>query len=155
MYPTTLMASKPQIQKINILLRQMGIMEMKNSMVMQFSNDRTNHISELSKLEATNMIKYLVYHNPNEKQRAAIISLGYKTGLLYGDTPEDKKMNMVKLDRFLKERGAVKKPFKELLNDDLNKVRRQFEGMLKKNGETAANKATTNLLNELGLTVSK
>lgn len=155
MYPATLMATKPQIQKINILLRQLGQIEHKEGWAMQFSNERTTHISELSKLEAKNLIGFLVSNHPSEKNKEAIISLAYKAGILYGYSWEDKKMNMAKLDQFLLSRGAVKKRFAELNYNDLTKVHRQFEGIVSNQRKTAANKATTSVLKELGIEVAK
>ncbi len=155
MYPEALMATKPQIQKINILLRQLDAISIKEDLVKSFSNERTTHISELTKLEAKNMISHIVNHHPTEKQRELIISLAYKAGIIYGDTWEDKKMNMIKLDNFLLSRGAVKKRFADLDYKDLVKVHRQFEAILLKMPETAANKATKIVLKELGIEVAK
>lgn len=154
MYPQHLMATKPQIQKINIMLRQLKAMDMKEDLVKSFSNERTTHISELTKLEAKYMISHIVKCHPVEKQRQSILSLAYKAGIIYGNTWEDKQMNMAKIDGFLLSRGTVRKRFSELSYEELVKVHRQFEGIVSNTSKTAAKKATDSVLKELGIEVS-
>jgi hypothetical protein len=61
------------------------------------------------------------------------------------------------LNAFLKERGAVKLELNQMHYNDLVKVRRQFEAIVKNtkaaNDNKQAQKAITNLLNEFNLDV--
>lgn len=153
--PTFSPATKPQIQKINVLLNQLGLKSEKGTLVGSYSNERTTHISELSVLEARQLISFLINQSPKDRLKDAILALGYKIGFLYGDTPEDRQMNLAKLDRFLQHRGAVKKPFNELTLQELKAVQKQFYAMGSSNDYSKAGKAVKSLLNELGINVIK
>ena len=144
-------ATKPQVQKANVLLNKLGLKTEKDSFAMQFSSGRTTHVSELSIKEASNLIQYLVNQEPAEKLRNAILQLGYRCGLLYGTTAEDKKMNPAKLDGFLLSRGSVKKKFYEMGVQELKQTQKQFEAMLRANEYTKAGKIAKKELGGLGI----
>ncbi|WP_295714381.1 hypothetical protein [Mucilaginibacter sp.] len=150
-------ATKAQIIKINVMLQNIGVCEKseKAKIVSAYSGGRTTSAKELYIDEARDLIGKLANYDPLEKQKRLIFSLGYKAGIIYGDTAEDKKLNPVKLNLFIKERGAVKKPLNEMTLDELKKVHRQFEGIVRNNKKTKLNKeadkAVNELLNELKL----
>ncbi|PZP44840.1 MAG: hypothetical protein DI598_14040 [Pseudopedobacter saltans] len=147
-------ATKPQIQKINILLRELGIYEDKEVLVAGYTGSRTTHISEMYTNEARALIQKLVTLSPKEKLKNNVIHLGYRCGLLYGETDVDKKINVAKLNIFLRQRGSVKKDLDKMNMEELTKTKRQFEAMLKSSEMTKATKATKNLLQELDIAVA-
>lgn len=144
-------ASIPQIQKINILINKLGLTAHKETLVMSYTRERTTHIRDMTSQEARQLIMYLVRQEPDERKRSLILSLGYQCGLIYGNTPEDKKMNIAKINRFLLERGAVKKELHKLNSEELKKVHRQFEAMVQNRQKTNDNKAVKSLLTEIGI----
>lgn len=148
------MASKPQVQKINVLINKLGLKPHKELLIMNYTKDRTSHISEMYFDEARILITNLVKHEPDDRKRSLILSLGYQCGLLYGESPEDKKINIAKLNKFLLERGAVKKELNKLNAEELKKVHRQFEAMVRNNHNNSAAKAVKGLLKDLNITLS-
>jgi len=146
-------ATKAQIAKIHVLLGQLGLTEQKAEIVYNLTNRRTESTKELSIDEARRLIINLTGYDPNEKLKGIILSLAYQAGIIYGDTPEDKKMNMAKLNMFLRERGSVKKPLNEMKYKELVTTHRQFEAIVKNTDANKASKAVSNLLNEINLPV--
>jgi hypothetical protein len=144
-------ATKGQISKIHVLLNQKGVKDHKAEIVFIHSNGRTESTKELSTNEARQLIIHLAGDDPNEKLKGIILSLAYQAGIIYGDTPDDKKMNMAKLDLFLKERGAVKMPLKDMHYKELVKTHRQFEAIVKNANTNNASKAVKSLLTDLNI----
>ncbi|MDB5029718.1 hypothetical protein [Mucilaginibacter sp.] len=148
-------ATKPQIAKIHVLLNNLDIADQKAEMVYNVSNGRTESSKELTIDEARILITFLAEYDPREKLKGLIFSLAYKAGIIYGDTPDDKKMNAAKLIQFIKERGSVKKNLNSMNYSELVKVHRQFEAILKSNQKSSdnklADKAVKSLMNELNL----
>jgi hypothetical protein len=147
--------TKPQIAKIHVLLSNLGITEQKAEIVYNLSNGRTESTKDLNIDEARRLIISLTGYDPNERQKGLIFSLAYQAGVIYGSTPEDKKMNVAKLNLFLRERGAVKKPLDQMIYKELVQTHRQFEAivkcMKKSTDNKAANNAVIQLLNELNV----
>lgn len=147
--------TKPQIAKIHVLLSNLGIADQKAEMIYNASKGRTESSKELTIDEARALITFLAQYDPREKQKGLIFSLAYKAGIIYGSTPDDKKMNAAKLSAFIKERGAVKKDLNAMNYDELIKVHRQFEAIVKSTQKSSGNKeadtAVKNLLNDLNL----
>lgn len=150
-------ASKPQIAKIHVLFGQLGLLESKKEIVSDFSNGRTDSSKELSFDEARLLIIRLAEHSPAERMKSLIFSLAYQSGIIYGNTGEDKKINAAKLNLFLKERGTVKKELNAMSYPELVKTHRQFEAIVKNTNASKdkkqAGKAVNILLDELNLTV--
>jgi len=142
-------ATKDEIKIIHALLSVTGTMEDKKEIVKAFTGGRSDSTKEMYSTEARLLIDKLREYDPLLKQKRAIFSLAYQIGIIYGDTPEDKRMNAAKLDMFLKERGAVKKALNSMCKNDVVKIHRQFEAMAKKVKKTAAVKQATNAVNEL------
>lgn len=144
-------ATKAQITKIHVMLGKLGLTDQKPEIVYNLTNCRTDSTKELSIDEARRLIINLTGYDPNERLKGSILSLAYQAGIIYGDTPEDKKMNMAKLDMFLRERGAVKKPLNGMIYKELVKTHRQFEAIVKNTDASKASKAVTELLNEINI----
>jgi hypothetical protein len=147
--------SAPQLKKINVLLNKLNIRAYKEPLVASYTKNRTVSIKEMYFEEARAFIQYLVQQDPDETKRSLILSLGYRCGLLYGESPEDKKMNIAKVNKFLLERGAVKKELHKLNTEELIKVHRQFEAMVRNNHNHSAEKMVKQLLKDVGLKVEK
>ncbi|MBS1528044.1 MAG: hypothetical protein JST19_20525 [Bacteroidetes bacterium] len=142
-------ASGPQIQKIHVLLNQLGIADQKREIVFQLTDGRTTSTKKLFMDEAIRLITSLAEYDPRERIKKAIFSLAYKAGLIYGDTEADRKMNTAKLNGFLKERGAVKKALNDMSYDDLIKTHRQFEAFARHAQASADNKRAATAVNAL------
>lgn len=150
-------ASKNQIQKIHVLLNQLGFLDQKAEIIWQLTNGRTESTRKISIEEAKLLIRNLSEFDPSERIKSLIFSLAYQAGIIYGNTMDDKRMNVAKLNLFLKERGAVKKELKELNYQELIKIQRQFEAILRNQKKTQDNKeaktAVKYLLDEFNLQV--
>ena len=150
-------ASKPQISKIHVLLNKLGLMDDKRSIVLSYSNDRTESSKELYFDEAKRLIGVLSEYDPQERMKSLIFSLAYQCGIIYGSTNEDKKINAAKLNLFLKERGAIKKELNTMTYPELVKTHRQFEAIVsntrKSRDKKSADRVVTLLLDELNIAV--
>ncbi len=150
-------ATKPQIAKIHVLLSNLGIIDQKPEIVYNLTDGRTESTKDLTIDEARKLISNLAEYSPCERQKSLIFSLGYKAGILYGTSKDDKKINAAKLNLFLKERGAVKKDLNAMTYDELVKTHRQFEAMVKNmrisSDKKQADKAVKHLLNEFNIAV--
>lgn len=150
-------ATKPQIQKIHVLLNQLGLTEQKTEIVNNFTEGRTQSSSKMSIDEARQLIRNLSEYDPSERIKSLIFSLAYQAGIIYGSSEDDKRMNTAKLNLFVKERGAVKKELKNMSYQELIKTHRQFEAMVtninKSQDKKQAANLVTNLLEELNLNV--
>ncbi len=144
-----------QLSKIHVLLSQLDLINNKASIIYSFTNGRETSSKGMTLNEATQLIKHLAASDPCEKMRKKIFALAYHAGIIWGDTPEDKKMNSVKLNQFLLYRGAVKKEINRMNKNELVKVVTQFEYIIQHKGQTEANKATKFLLKELSIPVEK
>lgn len=147
----------PQLQKLHVLLNNLGLIDQKADIVHNMTNGRTESSKELTTDEARRLITNLAEYDPNERLKGLIFSLAYQAGIIYGDTPEDKKMNAAKLNLFLKERGAVKLELNQMHYKELVKTQRQFEAIVKNTAKANTNKqadaAVKNLLNEFNIAV--
>lgn len=152
-------ATKAQVQKIHVLLNSTGMIDAKREIVRNLTQDRTDSTRQLYLEEATALIRRLAVYDPREVQVSAIFSLAYKAGIIYGDTPADKKMNAAKLNLFIRERGAVKKALAKMTLAELVKVHRQFEAIARatkvSRNKKEANKAVSGLLGELNIGTSR
>jgi hypothetical protein len=138
----------PQIIKFNALLRQLNLgEEIKRSLILQYTNNRSDRTNDMFFDEGHDMITYLqalVTGNPKikksqdkeagQRMRRKIISLTYQLG--WTDVEDGKiKVDMDRLNAFLVERGAVRGPKIKTINDynngDLRTIVTQFEQMVK------------------------
>ncbi len=147
----------PQLKKLHWLLNELGLMEDKKDLLLHFTNGKKEKASELTKVEAIDLIRQLSKLDPSDKHRRAIWHLAFLAGIVYGDTEADKKINIAKLNKFLREKSVAKKELYQMNLEELKKVHRQFEGIVSNNKKNAASKyakqLTEQLLNELSITV--
>jgi hypothetical protein len=142
-------ATKGQIQKLHILLKNLGLQDEKKELVLHFTEGRTDSSTKMTIKEARTLLMSLAEHDPSERLKSIIFSLAYQAGLIYGYTIDDKKMNAAKLNMFLKERGAVRKDINSMSYTELIKVNRQFKAMVVNNRKTQENKKAGKLVNDL------
>jgi hypothetical protein len=143
--------TKPQLAKIHVLLNQLNLIGDKGNIVYQFTNGRTESTREMSQQEATALLKYLSVFDPCDKMRKKVFALAYDANIIYGDSPEDWKMNIAKINAFLKERGTVKKDINKMNKTELAAVVSQFEQIKKHNENTSAARITASMLTDLNI----
>lgn len=142
-----------QLSKLHVLLTQLKILDQKADLVLQFTGYRSISSKEMTKDEATELIRHLSKYDSCDKMRKKVFALAYEAGIIYGDSWEDKKMNAAKLNLFLQERGTVRKELSKMTKEELVKTVSQFEQIVKHNEGTAASKTVKNVLNELNIPV--
>ena len=143
--------TKPQLSKIHVLLNQFNLKEFKPDLVFLFTKRRTEHSSEMLASEAALLIAHLSTLDPCDRIRKKVFALAYEAGIIYGNTPDDKKMHAAKLNLFLKDRGTIRKELSHMTKDELIKVANQFEQIIKHKNSSSASKLTKGLLSELGI----
>jgi hypothetical protein len=128
--------SAAQIKLVHVLLQQQGLMEQKKTLIHSISDGRTHSTKELTSIEAKALIDLLQEANEvSEKKKAifrAVYGLAWKIDMIYGDTDDDYRMNVAKLNVFCRERGTVKKNLTEQTLAEMRKTQRQFEAMYRK-----------------------
>lgn len=158
----TRMISKAQMTKIQTMLSRLGFSaEDRRELISTLTHNRTSSTKDLTSKEATYLINYLngrispksvqeqqEYQEQCKNEVAAIYRLSYMVGMSYGDTWEDKMMNIAKINRFCRERGTVKKNITEMTLPELKKTRKQFEAMLNNNADNAVKKLIDKTLNQ-------
>ncbi len=158
----TRIISKAQITKIQTMLSRLGFSaEDRSELISTLTHNRTSSTKDLTSKEATYLINYLngrispksvqkqqEYQEQCKNEVAAIYRLSYMVGMSYGDTWEDKMMNIAKINRFCRERGTVKKNITEMTLPELKRTRTQFEAMLNNNADNAVKKLIDKTLNQ-------
>ena len=143
--------TKAQLSKIHVLLSQMQLLEEKGSIVSQFTKGRAPSSKYMTADEARELLIYLSRYDPCDKMRRKVFALAYEAGIIWGDTPEDKKMNGAKLDAFMLRQGAVKKKLNLMNKEEITKVLAQFEQVKKHIGESKTNKGITAMLASMNI----
>ncbi|HCW06118.1 MAG TPA: hypothetical protein DGG95_01990 [Cytophagales bacterium] len=128
-------------------------MEQKKELIYEVSSHRTTSSRELTYSEVHKLIDYCEDISGTDRMRRKVFALAYAAGIIYGHTDEDKKMNNAKLNKFLLERGAVKKELNHMSKEELNKTVNQFAAIVKHNEEAQHNKEVKTLLNNLNIHV--
>lgn len=146
--------TKDQLKKLHVLLNQLGLIDDKKEIVSHYSKGRTESSRELTIAEAGALISALAGNDGNDRMRRKVFALAYEAGIIYGDTPEDKKMNAIKLNQFLLKSGTVKKELNKLTYTELVKTVSQFNQIVRHSNESSAAKQTRSLLNELNIQTS-
>ncbi len=149
------MVTKKQLTKIHVLLNQLGVIDEKAELVKQITNGRETSSRQLTFNEAKSLLAHLSKFDPLDKMRRKVFALAYEAGFIYGNTLEDRQMNIAKLNKFLRVSGTVKKDLNRMNKDELIKVINQFTGILKNNEKTAASKCAKSVLNEIGIPTVK
>jgi len=127
-----------QLKLIHTLLSQQGLMELKPGLCLSFSDNRTFSSKELTSDEASAFITYLKDNDERKTYIKRIWHLAYKSGIIYGDTEDDKHINAAMLDVFCKSRGTVKKAINSQSLTELKRTVKQFESIAEKAFEKQA-----------------
>lgn len=143
------LATKPQVQKVQILIRSLGFLEDKDEIILEASNTRTKSTRELTFIEAKDLITRLCEYDPKEKQIKSIRMIAYKCGIIYGDSEEDRKINYAKLNLFLKEKGTVKKNLLDQDFEELVKTHKQFSAISRSMNNSKQKREFHNEVDEL------
>lgn len=144
-----------QLRCLNTLISKQGIpKDEKEAMVFGFSGGRATSSKALFFSEAIEMIKHLKASDPNERMRKKVFALAREAGIIYGETSEDKKINIVVIDAFLLKNGTIKKKLNAMSKEELVKVVSQFQQIAKHTSESKASKATKGMLEELNIPTS-
>lgn len=148
------MATSQQIRKISTLITQQGLSnEIKESLVFQFTSGRETSRSRMTKLEAAELIQFLVKDDPCTKMRNKVFAIAHDLNWLYKDMHE---INRLIIDRFLERRGAIKKPLNRMNKPELIEVVNQFEKIRQKEELRSFNEGVIGqILKELKIERSK
>lgn len=156
------MTAKPlspaQLKKIQTMFGKLGFEpEDKQGIISSLTNGRATSTKDITFDEAKYLINYLVgqaepdkvtYQEQCRKVIGRIYRLSYEIGMSYGDTPEDKLMNCAKINKFCRERGAVKKNINEMNLQELKKTHKQFEAILQNNFDNAVRQLIRKSINQ-------
>lgn len=152
-----MLITKSQIVKLHALLNKAGLMEHKKEIVQEYSHKKSTSSKQLTLEEARALIDYLesLVNNQDSKSRMIkkIFAICRSLGWIYGNSPEDRKMNNAKLGSFIERKGYLKKPLKDYNESELPGLVSQFESIQKNIEKSKANKEVKELLAELNLTV--
>ena len=142
---TTVLATNPQKQQIHRLKRQQGWDEdTYRNLIYQFSGGRTTSSKELTKKEATALIRQFLGTDKvkrsewQERQAGikAIYAISFEIPFLNqgfeSSTPEEMEMNKAKIGKFVMTHGIVKKPLKDQSYEELQNTLKQFKKIASK-----------------------
>lgn len=145
-----------QLAMLHALLNETGQLERKQTLIYNATNGRTTSSRELTYSEVKRLIDYLkgfIKGDDRDRLSGKVLALAYQAGFIYGETPEDKKMNLVVVNKFLERRGAVRKHLNEMTREELLKTIKQFSAWAKRAEQSKHNKEVMGLLDELNLSV--
>ncbi len=103
----------------------------KRGLIFRHSNGRTLKTKELTYQEGYNILSELSGFDSMDIMRKKVFALSREIGFAYGNSREDNKMNLAKINRFLLKYGTVKKKLNDLRYKELVQVISQFEAMAK------------------------
>ena len=139
----TVLATNPQKQQIHRLKRQQGWDEdTYRNLIYQFSGGRTTSSKELTKKEATSLIRKFLGTDKVKKSEwmerkgviEAIYALSFEIPFLNqgyeSNTPEEKEMNKAKINKFVMTHGVVRTPIAKQTYEELQKTLKQFRTRL-------------------------
>lgn len=123
--------SKNQLGAIYALIKKLKLD--KPAVIDGATNGRTEHVSEMTKGEATALIKYLKSVDPeeesNERMRKKIISLGHEIGYKIAGT---NKIDMKRLDQWCIDYGKFRKKLDRHTHNELAQLVTQFKAYASK-----------------------
>lgn len=135
------------------------MLEVKEEMVFEVTDGRTNKVTEMTSIEASDFIYRMMKIDPetdsNNRMRNKIIALAYQAAIISGTSKADIAINYHLLDNFLLAKGVVKKRLQKLSHQELIMTVSQFQKLLANCELKNAKKATDNLLKELNLKTQK
>jgi len=126
-----------QIKKIHILLRERNLMDKKEKLLLEFSDEWAVSTKDLTRVEAKRLITFLTKELDEIEGKMkglanSIWKIAWDMGIIYGNTEDDRKMNIAKLNMFCRQRGTVKRNLTEQSFGELKKTHRQFKAMYNK-----------------------
>lgn len=121
------MISPAQLRKLHAKLNELSLMDLKRDIIADCTDGRTTSSRELTFSEGKCLIEALNDSDERQRQIRAIYHLAYETGVIYGDSDDDKRMNTAKLNLFCRKRGTVKKDIALQSLSELKRTHRQFE----------------------------
>ncbi|MDR1173118.1 MAG: hypothetical protein LBL24_11760 [Bacteroidales bacterium] len=145
------MATPQQIKAIYTLLNKAGLMDRKNEIVCDMSEGRSMHCCDLTCEEASSLIGSLqdtidlyepqqaVQTDPKTSRLEMynrIYGAARQCGFIYGDTEEDRLINLYLIEKFCLERGTVKKRLKDMTGPELKRTCRQFQAIVNRKNKT-------------------
>lgn len=119
----------PQNKRLHGLLNQLGMMEAKEQLVMEASNNRTSSSRELSVDEAKVLITRLSSQLPTsrssvdeakERMRRKVFAMFARIGYINGSDKESRKMNQARVYQLVRDHGVCKP--KELNQYDVREL---------------------------------
>lgn len=154
--------SPAQLKKIQTMFTRIGFdKEDKVDTISRLTGGRATSTKDITFDEAIRLINHLsgkvepqktAKKKEDEEEARKIVGCIYRiaceTGMCYGDTLEDKKMNIAKINKFCRERGTVKKNITEMSLAELRKTRKQFEAMLQNSLNSAVNRVVKQALKQ-------
>jgi hypothetical protein len=139
MSTTTTPATAKQVGMIKGLMAQLGLLEDSKGYAMQYSNNRTEHIGELTTAEANLLIKNLMpagKQKPNEHiakaeacntMRRKIISMAREMGWHQRNADGRLVANMERVEQWCKDYGYLNKGLNAYTFEELPKLVTQME----------------------------
>ncbi len=85
------------------------------------------------------------------RMRRKVFALAREAGMIWGETPADKRMNAAKLDAFLLAHGCVKQSINAYTLAQLPKLVTQFQQIVKHNAQAEAGRAVRALAEAAGV----
>lgn len=140
-----LLATDAQKKVLHRIKRQKGMSDdMYRDLIRQFSNGRTDTSRELTKDEATQLISRLLDEDGRDaslqRKKHRLVCRIYRISCeisgLNGDynssDPVEKQMNIAKLNAWIRQYGACKKPISQQNYEELKQTHRQITARLKR-----------------------
>lgn len=135
-----------QIRKIHTMLGKIGYdSKDKEDLIARLTSNRTTSTKELTRSEAKYLIDLLSGKNEQKDERAinilrSIYKMACDLGMCYGDTWEDRQMNIAKINMFCRDKGIVKKNITAQNLTELRKTQKQFFAMCRNNNNKKQSK---------------
>lgn len=134
-------ATKNQIKMLHAILAKRGMMDMKQQLVSEASDGRTEHSTELRYGEITKLLTHLnqgaevrlsADKEAGNKMRRRILSMCYSAGWTRFDVKQMKQAaDLARLDSWCIKYGYLHKHFNDYTYAELPKLVTQFENYLK------------------------
>lgn len=145
-----------QIKIVQTLFSKIGFdKEDRRAVISQLTGNRASSTKDITFGEAKYLIAYLKgeIKPPKESKELhykifnQIYYYSYLSGICYGDTEEDRLMNIAKINKFCKERGTVKKELSEMTLFEMKRTLKQFISIWERIQESAVKRLVTKQLN--------
>lgn len=162
-----------QNRLLHSLLNELKLMDQKQILVCSFTGQRTYSSKEMTMTERSLMIRHLqsikgstpksqlapakpaqmsdVEKEQMNVMRRKIFSLCRSMGYIWGDSPDDRRINQFVVYGLVERKGKYKKPMNKLSYKELTDTVSQFQSMLKNNDKTAARREVEALKRELNI----